>query len=51
MVFRLIFLFTFVSNFLINLINIIMALELTDTNFEELVLQSDKPVYVDRNHP
>ncbi len=47
MVIWLIFLFTFVSKFLINLINIIMALELTDTNFEELVLQSDKPVYVD----
>ena len=24
-----------------------MALEFTDTNFEELVLQSDKPVIVD----
>jgi len=26
---------------------IIMALEITDTNFEELVLKSDKPVLVD----
>ena len=27
--------------------NIIMALELTDANFEELVIKSDKPVLVD----
>jgi thioredoxin 1 len=35
------------SIYLLNKIKNIMALEITDANFEELVLKSDKPVLVD----
>ncbi len=36
----------FIFNF-VNLNNFVMAIELTDSNFEEMVLKSDKPVIVD----
>lgn len=39
--------FIFVDRKIHNQKNTIMALELTDSNFDELVLKSDKPVLVD----